>query len=93
MASELLLIKLLAVAVTVFDLVKLIDVIIRDDFAFMKFSISKMFEYDCTIGEHGWLLWTGGVALAGAEQSGLGLLYHPLNSGRRHPLSTLAVGM
>ena len=35
MATELLLIKLLAIAVTVFDLVILIDGVVRDDFAFV----------------------------------------------------------
>ena len=53
MAAELLLIKLLAVAITVFDSVILIDGVVRDDFALVVFSIGKTLVYDCTIGEHG----------------------------------------
>ena len=67
MAADFLLIKLLAVAVTVFDSVILIDGVIRDDFAFVEFTIGKTFACDRTIGEHCWLLWTDGVVLAGAE--------------------------
>ena len=41
MAAELLLIKFLVIAITVFDLVILIDGVIRDGFAFVEFSIGK----------------------------------------------------
>ena len=56
MAAELLLIKLLVVAVMVFDSVILTDGAIRDDFAFVEFPVGKIFLYDCTIKEHGRLL-------------------------------------
>ena len=93
MAAELLLIKLLAIVVTVFDLVILIDGVKRDDFALVEFTIGKKaLGYNRTIGEHSWLWWTGGVALAGAGHLHLGFLYHPLNNGRRHPSLPLKVG-
>ena len=92
MAAELLLINFLTVAVTVFDLVILIDGVVRNDFSFVEFTINKAFAYNCTIREHGRLLWTGGVALAGAEHLGRGFCCHLLNSGRRHPLSALGIG-
>ena len=50
MAVELMLIKLLAIAVTVFDLVILIDVVIRDDVAFVKFSVAKYFCMNAPLG-------------------------------------------
>ena len=56
MAADLLFIKLLAVAVTVFDLVILIDGVIRGDFTFVEFTVDKTFAYDGTIREHGRLL-------------------------------------
>ena len=90
-ALELLLIKLLAAAVTVFDLIILIDGVIRDDFAFVEFTFNKTFVYNRTIGEHGWWSMISGVVLAGAEQSSLGFCCQPLNSGRTHPLLMLGV--
>ena len=87
MAPELLLIKFLAVAVTAFYLVILIDVVIRDDFAFVEFSVGKTFLYDCTNREHSSGLWSEGAVLSGCWWSG-----HPLNSGRGHPLSMLGGG-
>ena len=92
MAVELLLIILLAVAVTVFDLVILIDGVVRDAFVFVEFSFRKIFLYNCIIREHGSLLWTRGFALAGAVHSGCWFCGHPLNSGRGNPLPTLGVG-
>ena len=46
-----LLIKFLAVVVMVFDLVILIDGVIRDDFDFVEFSVGKLFAHYCTIGD------------------------------------------
>ena len=48
MAAELLLIKFLAVAVTVFDFLILIDGVRRDNLAFMETSVCKTFLDDCT---------------------------------------------
>ena len=52
MANELLLIKFLAVAVTVFDFVILIDGVKRDNLALTETSVCKMFSDDCTIREN-----------------------------------------
>ena len=65
-----LLIKFLAVAVTVFDLVILIDGVKRDNLAFVEFFVGKTFSYDCTIREHSSELWTGGYVLGGTVHSG-----------------------
>ena len=48
MVAELLLIKFLAVAVTVFDFVILFDGVIRDNLALMETSVCKTFLDDCT---------------------------------------------
>ena len=70
MATELLLIIFLAVAVTVFDLVVLIDGVKRDDLGFVEFFVGKTFLYDCTIREHSSELWTRGCALGVAVHLG-----------------------
>ena len=88
MAAELLLIKFLAVAVTVLDFVILIDRVKRDNLALMEISVCKTFSYDCTSREHrrGWLCSSDAVHLGCCWSD------HPLNSGRGHPLSTLEGG-
>ena len=48
MAAELLLIKFLAVAVTAFDFVILIDGVKRYNLALMEFPVGKSFLDDCT---------------------------------------------
>ena len=48
MAAELLLIKFLAVAVTVFDFVILIDGVKKDNLTLMEISVCKTFSDDCT---------------------------------------------
>ena len=48
MLAELLLIKFLAVAVTVFDFVILIDGMKRDNLALMETPVCKTFSDDCT---------------------------------------------
>ena len=48
MATELLLIKFLAVAVVVFDFVILIDGVKRDNLALLETSVGKTFSDDCT---------------------------------------------
>ena len=52
MAAELPVIKFLAVAVTLFDFVMLIDCVKRDDFALIEPSACKSFTDDCTIWEN-----------------------------------------
>ena len=63
-------IKFLAVALTAFYLVILIDGVKRDNLAFVEFSVGKVFLYDCTSREHSSGLWTGGCVLGGAVHSG-----------------------
>ena len=48
MAAKLPVIEFLAVAVTVFDFVILIDGVKRDNFALMESSVGKTFSNDCT---------------------------------------------
>ena len=60
MLAELLLIKFLAVAITVFDFIILIDGVKRDNLALVESFIGKTFSDDCTSRKKGE---GGGVAL------------------------------
>ena len=77
MATELLLIKVLAVAVTVFDFVILIDGVKRDNLALTELSVCKPFSDDRTIRKNSSVCWWGD---------------HPLNCWGEHPLSLLGGG-
>ena len=66
MAVELLLIKFLAVAVTVFDFEILIDGVKRDNLTLMESSVGKTFSNDCTSGKNRRRRWRSfGAALLG----------------------------
>ena len=87
-AAELLLIKFLAVAVTVFDFVILIDGVKRDNLTLMEFPVRKPFSDDCTSRKDRKRWWRSfGAAVLGCWWDG-----HPLNSGRGHPLLSLGGG-
>ena len=87
-AAELLLIKFLAVAITVFDFVILLEGVKRDNLALMEFSVGKRFSYDCTSRKfrRGWWV-SGGALYLGCWRGG-----HPLYSRRGHPSSTMVGG-
>ena len=57
MAAELPVIKFLAVAVSVFDFVILIDGVKRNNFALMESSVCKPFSDDRTIWENSSVRW------------------------------------
>ena len=64
MAAELPVIEFLAVTVTVFDFVNLIDGVERDNFALMELSVYKSFLDDRTIWEDSSVCWWGGHPLS-----------------------------
>ena len=80
MVAELPLIEFfaVAVAVTVFDFVILVDGVKRDYFAFMESSVCNPFTDDHTIWENSNVCWEGD---------------HPLNRRDGHPLSSLGGGL
>ena len=89
MAAKLLLIKFLAVVVTVFDFVILIEGVKRNNLALMELSVGKTFSNDCTSRENRRRWWCSfGAAVLGCWCGG-----HPLNSGRGHPLLLLGGGL
>ena len=77
MASELMLIKFFAVAVTVFDFVILIDGVKQDNLVLMETSVCKTFSDDCTSRKNRrrWR-WNFGAAVLICCWGG-----HPLNNG------------
>ena len=83
MATEFLLTKFFAVAVTVFHFVILIDGVKQDNLALMEIAVGKTFSYDGTSRKYR----REGCSGGGALHLGYWWCGHPLNSGRVYPLS------
>ena len=66
MVLELVLIKLFAITISVFDFIIVVDGVIHFNFTIVKLSIGKMFATDGSSGENRWCVGAQGVACARA---------------------------